>query len=873
MANFKEKISNLIESQVPDFVLSDHPKFLQFLKTYYTFMEAAELSVTSVQTTDGITLETETNQQNELLLDGTRIDSDRTVIDSEDKILLESSTFGKFTRGELIQGQSSKAITTVLTEDLDNNRLFIVAQDKFILGETVLGLSSNASAVVNNYKPNPVNNIQELLNFRDPDKVISNFLTNFRKEFLATLPESLDTNVNKRNLIKNIKSIYQSKGTIAGHKLFFKLLFNETSDTFYPREQLLRTSDGKFSTERIIRAINVNGRIASLIGRTIRGKTSFATAVVENVKFYIIGTKEVAEITVNNESLLGNFSVGEIIEGTASDTDDTFITATITGIPTAKNILTDGAIHSVSEPVQVVGGGSGAIVQIKTLGIGGIKELIIDTPGVNYVIGDDLVFNNANTNGGGAAAFVSVVNGGFTLEDSTSTTEDHIVMEGFTTQGDTYAGNKFVQETATGVKDVTDIFLYSEGSNYTSLPTVTIQSSTGSGANIKAWGGDIGRILDVELVEPGIDHQLAPTPPTLKFRKNLIVIGVVGTFVTGETITITGGITATVVSYNPSLGLLVTKDDTATIGVGAGNKLVVGSTSGASGTLYKATNATGTLSVGAVADLDGRFLNEDGFISEFTMKIQDSLLYQDFSYVIKVGRSISDWRNDFKKTMHTAGFYLASQVEISNRLNARITTPIAGTVTGVIDTPLFSIVDILFTTIFGRRLGTNSDGTTLRVNAQVGVNSDLDASTISQFSNTTRDVTFSRLPINIDYTSRPRGIFNNVNVTQGFVYAGPRYGTINREVLRTFIRQSGTNYSIATLTENTTFGTRTSLDGEDNTLTFTATDLGRLVKTKLTIPSEITVFEPSNEFSNTLIRFDQTIDDIGANITFDDTTP
>ena len=70
MATFKDKLSSLIGSQVPDFVLDDHPKFLQFLKTYYTFMEAAELSVTSVQTTDGVQLETETNQQNSLLLDG-----------------------------------------------------------------------------------------------------------------------------------------------------------------------------------------------------------------------------------------------------------------------------------------------------------------------------------------------------------------------------------------------------------------------------------------------------------------------------------------------------------------------------------------------------------------------------------------------------------------------------------------------------------------------------------------------------------------------------------------------------------------------------------------------------------------------------------
>ena len=78
MATFKDKISSLINQQAPEFVLEQHPKFLEFIKTYYTFMESAELDVTSVQTTDGIQLETETAQSNTLLLDGSRIDSDRT---------------------------------------------------------------------------------------------------------------------------------------------------------------------------------------------------------------------------------------------------------------------------------------------------------------------------------------------------------------------------------------------------------------------------------------------------------------------------------------------------------------------------------------------------------------------------------------------------------------------------------------------------------------------------------------------------------------------------------------------------------------------------------------------------------------------------
>ena len=53
-----------------------------------------------------------------------------------------------------------------------------------------------------------------MVNFRDPDNVINHFLTNIRDEFLATLPENLALGVDKRKLIKNIKSMYRAKGSV-----------------------------------------------------------------------------------------------------------------------------------------------------------------------------------------------------------------------------------------------------------------------------------------------------------------------------------------------------------------------------------------------------------------------------------------------------------------------------------------------------------------------------------------------------------------------------------------------------------------------------------------------------------------------------------
>ena len=48
----------------------------------------------------------------------------------------------KFTRGEVITGQTSKATANILVEDITNNRLIISAQDKFIDNEVIVGASS-----------------------------------------------------------------------------------------------------------------------------------------------------------------------------------------------------------------------------------------------------------------------------------------------------------------------------------------------------------------------------------------------------------------------------------------------------------------------------------------------------------------------------------------------------------------------------------------------------------------------------------------------------------------------------------------------------------------------------------------------------------
>ena len=56
----KKKLSTLVKQQVPEFVLTDHPKFTEFLTSYFLFLESAEITLQSFTSIDHILLETET---------------------------------------------------------------------------------------------------------------------------------------------------------------------------------------------------------------------------------------------------------------------------------------------------------------------------------------------------------------------------------------------------------------------------------------------------------------------------------------------------------------------------------------------------------------------------------------------------------------------------------------------------------------------------------------------------------------------------------------------------------------------------------------------------------------------------------------------
>ena len=479
----------------------------------------------------------------------------------------------------------------------------------------------------------------------------------------------------------------------------------------------------------------------------------------------------------------------------------------------------------------------------------------------------------------------------YLIQDTDYTTfiTDHIVLESATQVGDSYNGNKLVQEEGTGVGDVTDVHLSSPGNNYDKLPIITIATDgdsevVGSGGKILCYGNEIGKIINSKIIESGAQYELSP-PPTLSLRTKLIVTGATGEFspegtVTGETSDGTP-ITATVVSFDSNRGLLSLSNATGTFG---NDTIITDSTIFTTATVKIFDQATATTTVGAVANTSGAYINQDGHVSENTMKIQDSLYYQDFSYVIEVGQSINLWRDSFKKTIHTGGFFVTGQVNIETRVAAGINFPVEGIISGVSESPIFGILNTLFTTIFGRRLGTEDDGTTLRANAHLGVDPNFDDITSEHFDPTTRDLTLTR-KMKVSFPSIAKIVVRGDEYKFGYAYCGPRMKTLNiydnpfgtdnmfspnhpSVQVGTYTASGGGStkllapMKLVNWADHTIIGLNNSLNGTGVQIQDYENDN---LKTYISYPTEITASVPGISFDRTDITYDNT------GFTFDET--
>ena len=155
---------------------------------------------------------------------------------------------------------------------------------------------------------NPVGAIRDLTTLSDPDEIADEFLIFLRKEFMSSLPVNLQ--VDQRLLLKNILNFYQSRGSESSYRLLFRILYNAEINLYYPGDDILRASDGRWTIERYLEVEELTSDAQSIA--IIQGKESKAKARIDRIEeFY--DDDSVIQKRIYLTNVEGTFQSGEEI--------------------------------------------------------------------------------------------------------------------------------------------------------------------------------------------------------------------------------------------------------------------------------------------------------------------------------------------------------------------------------------------------------------------------------------------------------------------------------------------------------------------------------------------------------------------------------
>ena len=161
----------------------------------------------------------------------------------------------QFLSGEIILGANSGA-TGIVKGKYSNTQAYVQETNfgAFEVGESIEGKTSRATATVNSYSRQPINASRNVKSFQDIDKAPAGFVELFRKEFLTGFSKNAD--ISTSNLLKNIKDFYRSKGNENSFRYIFRLLFGiEDVEFYYPGQDMLRLSDGRWTLDKSVKIL------------------------------------------------------------------------------------------------------------------------------------------------------------------------------------------------------------------------------------------------------------------------------------------------------------------------------------------------------------------------------------------------------------------------------------------------------------------------------------------------------------------------------------------------------------------------------------------------------------------------------------------
>jgi hypothetical protein len=325
------KVQQIVENQLPEFILDESPKFAEFLKQYYISQEY-----------QGSPIDISENIDQYLKLDNItpEVVKGFTILD-ENISLDDKSIKVESVKGFPKQYGLLKIDDEIITYTNIENNTFIgcirgfsgitdyhdtVNNEELIFEKTFANSHSKGSQVVN---------------------LSSLFLQEIYKKIKYTFTPGLENtefieDLNSKNFIKESISLYQSKGTEESFRILFNILFGETPRIIDLEKNLIKPSSAKYIRREVIVAESIFGNPLNLKGQTIRKNNDDSTfASVSEVEIISRGVKTYYKISLfvgyddTSPTIVGKFDITgntKVLENTFKNSSVLTVDSTI-GFP------------------------------------------------------------------------------------------------------------------------------------------------------------------------------------------------------------------------------------------------------------------------------------------------------------------------------------------------------------------------------------------------------------------------------------------------------------------------------------------------------------------------------------------------------------
>ena len=362
------KVQDLIESQLPSFILDESPNAVEFLKQYYISQEYQGGPIDIADNLDQyLKLD---NLTPEVVVDSTTLTSD---IDENSIDISVSSTKGFPDRYGLLRiddeiitytGKTTTSFTgcvrgfsgiTNYQQDLRKSEL--------IFEETVADSHTEDTSIQN---------------------LSSLFLKDFYKKLKYTFAPGFENitlvdEIDAGNFIKRARDFYASKGTDESIRILFNVVFGETPKVINLEDYLLKSSSANYIRREIVLAEVISGNIKNIVGQTLfKSSDQNTNAPISNIESFSVKGK-----TYHKLEIFIGFDDRSLIEGTFSITPNTKV---LENVLVGDNVISVDSTISFPESGELISGNNTISYTSKSInqffGCSGIDETINATDNI-----------------------------------------------------------------------------------------------------------------------------------------------------------------------------------------------------------------------------------------------------------------------------------------------------------------------------------------------------------------------------------------------------------------------------------------------------------------------------------------------------------